>query len=469
VWYVPRPEGESNPAYEEHEVGHKWKRMRVTEIDDTKFRVIPTRERMAKSNSSNVGLHVPQMGLHLATSNEHEKNGSVWVDYKSRSVNSSELLDIAHSNLRCIEWKNISLELMSDSSDMGGSNELSRPVKDGEAIDFFMSHSWHDDPVSKFNGLKELVAEFRLQNSGREPTFWLDKVCIDQENIKDGLKVLPINVMACKKMLVLCGKTYPARLWCAWELCTLFSFMREEQALERVELVATDSNVDVMEILTTFDVMNAHCYDPNEEAKLRRVIRAVGTDQFNKRIHALASACLEETDRRNRDTASQVTKKFIRRGSTIVTNTLSSLTPRGSTDSDHHSIFSFSFSRGESSAESSGGFLARGSSFVGGFTNRRRSSGGASGSPPTGHQRHSAAEDMMGASADIEAGEGDEPALPMTDDELNGLADLDLDVHVKTVKVTAASMDKAHAMSTTEETKMVERGAGRGGAPETAL
>lgn len=28
-------------------------------------------------------------------------------------------------------------------------------------------------------------------------------MCIDQNNISDGLKVLPINVMACKKMLVL--------------------------------------------------------------------------------------------------------------------------------------------------------------------------------------------------------------------------------------------------------------------------
>ena len=36
----------------------------------------------------------------------------------------------------------------------------------------------------------------------------LDKVCIDQSNIGDGLKVLPVNVMACRRMLVLCGPTY---------------------------------------------------------------------------------------------------------------------------------------------------------------------------------------------------------------------------------------------------------------------
>ena len=110
--------------------------------------------------------------------------------------------------------------------------------------------------------------------------------------------MLPINVMACKKMLVLCGKTYPARLWCAWELCTLFSFMREEQALERVELVATDSNVDVMEILTTFDVMNAHCYDPNEEAKLRRVIGEVGEERFNESIIKLSKSIIKDLEKK---------------------------------------------------------------------------------------------------------------------------------------------------------------------------
>ena len=44
------------------------------------------------------------------------------------------------------------------------------------------------------------------------------QVCINQDAIKDGLRVLPVNVMQCKKMLVLCGPTYPMRLWPAAEL-----------------------------------------------------------------------------------------------------------------------------------------------------------------------------------------------------------------------------------------------------------
>ena len=69
------------------------------------------------------------------------------------------------------------------------------------------------------------MAEDFFSHHGRYPTFWVDKICIDQRQIADGLRVLPVNVMACRQVLVLGGQTYPTRLWCAWELCVLLSFM----------------------------------------------------------------------------------------------------------------------------------------------------------------------------------------------------------------------------------------------------
>merc|ERR1712048_1513026 len=108
--------------------------------------------------------------------------------------------------------------------------------------------------------LSEFTADWRKRHS-RYPTFWLDNVCIDQQNISQGLKVLPIHLMACRKMLVLSGPTYPTRLWCAWELLTLMEF----------------------------EVADAHCYDPNEEIRLMNVIHIIGKDQFNQRIRTLAS------------------------------------------------------------------------------------------------------------------------------------------------------------------------------------
>merc|ERR1712036_43743 len=82
--------------------------------------------------------------------------------------------------------------------------QLSRQVLPGERIDYFISHSWHDNAEAKWAALERAVDDFRVAH-GRYPTFWLDKVCIDQENIGDGLRSLPVSIMACKKMMVLCG------------------------------------------------------------------------------------------------------------------------------------------------------------------------------------------------------------------------------------------------------------------------
>ena len=56
------------------------------------------------------------------------------------------------------------------------------------------------------------------------PTFLLDRTCIDQRNIRDGLRNLPVNVMACKQVLVIWVATYPNRLWCIGEIFTLVAF-----------------------------------------------------------------------------------------------------------------------------------------------------------------------------------------------------------------------------------------------------
>ena len=101
----------------------------------------------------------------------------------------------------------MSLELWQDSEVSGWS--LSRPMGTNERIYFFLTHSWHDDPVPKFQALTDVAMKV-AENSGREPTFWFDKACINQESITDGLRCLPVNVMACTTMLMLLGPTYLA-------------------------------------------------------------------------------------------------------------------------------------------------------------------------------------------------------------------------------------------------------------------
>merc|ERR1719160_2131964 len=102
----------------------------------------------------------------------------------------AELLRLARKNLRCGDWeKNIMHELITgrENGHIAVSNlfDLARPLKPGERIDYFMSHSWYADADLKFEKLNNIAEGFR-QHHGRYPTFWLDKVCIDQDHIRDG-------------------------------------------------------------------------------------------------------------------------------------------------------------------------------------------------------------------------------------------------------------------------------------------
>jgi len=73
------------------------------------------------------------------------------VPIGSSAVPAAELLSSAESSLRCIDWANLSRQLMSTSVGTDSDfDSLSRPVAKGERIDFFLSHSWHDDPDAKY-------------------------------------------------------------------------------------------------------------------------------------------------------------------------------------------------------------------------------------------------------------------------------------------------------------------------------
>lgn len=212
----------------------------------------------------------------------------VKVNQKQQVLPWPELLKLASNGLRCVDWVSQGPADWMQSASPGF--RLSRQVAKGEVIDFFVSHSWSDGPERKWRAL-QLVAEMFYAQHGRYPTFWVDKFCIDQRDVADGLRVLPVNVMACRKVLVLCGRTYPTRLWCAWELCVLLSFMSLEMALKQL-VVMPLSQVSLGE-LAKFDSSVARCYNPNEELRLRRVITAIGQVRFESKIRAVGQLILD--------------------------------------------------------------------------------------------------------------------------------------------------------------------------------
>ena len=90
--------------------------------------------------------------------------------------------------------------------------------------------------------------------------------------------------MACAKLLVLCGESYVTRLWCVWELYTFFA-VRSDMDRMKLEFLSAEDNVDA---LASFDVANAHCFSPDDEARLRNIIEAGGAENFNELIQDCA-------------------------------------------------------------------------------------------------------------------------------------------------------------------------------------
>ena len=211
-----------------------------------------------------------------------------------------QLMKNAEKQLRLIEWQNMSLELLSSSQCKGSTEEerkrdairLTRPAQMGE-IDVMLSHSWHDDPGAKWAALQAFARDFH-RREGRYPTFWLDKVCIDQGDIEGCLKSLSIYLMGCRTTLALVGDTYMTRLWCVLELYTLHAFCSDPSIVfvdittkgtgagaastgskqDKVKKGEVEVEMDMREMVAKFEVSQAHCFNPNEEALIRRVVDA---------------------------------------------------------------------------------------------------------------------------------------------------------------------------------------------------
>ena len=146
----------------------------------------------------------------------------------------------------------------------------------------------------------QIIDEFKLKH-GHVPSFWLDKVCIDQSKITESLRALPIFLVSCKRMLIIAGPTYIHRLWyvilpacaqccclllcvlcascscsyvprcldvrdvhrCIWELHMLFVSAGGSSA--PADVVGIGDTASALHVsLAKFELCRAQCYDPNE-------------------------------------------------------------------------------------------------------------------------------------------------------------------------------------------------------------
>ena len=164
-------------------------------------------------------------------------------------------------------------------------------------VDAFVSHSWHDDSDLKWEQLQLYRADFKKANGGREPLVWIDKYCIDQNNLADGLMCLPVFLAGCNSLLVLAGSTYPRRMWCVMELFIFLVMGGSESAVD-VRLLCNSLNTAEREALIqdleSFDAKEAKCsMQDDEDRMLGAIAGAFGSlEAFSRNVRKTLGSIL---------------------------------------------------------------------------------------------------------------------------------------------------------------------------------
>lgn len=186
-------------------------------------------------------------------------------------------LQLARRNFRGVHFSDLVQESFDSSAD-SGLHEKSTRYRLGE-IDAFLSHSWHDDPVAKWQALLRWAHEFEAKYR-RTPSLWLDKASIDQQDIAAQLACLPVWLAGCKSLLICAGPTFVQRLWCVIEV---FTFLRLGSGYDHLILLPIECDQDggreaaelqVFEGFRTFDVRRAMCFHEAERQHLLSVVES---------------------------------------------------------------------------------------------------------------------------------------------------------------------------------------------------
>lgn len=162
------------------------------------------------------------------------------------------------------------------------------PLGNGDA---FVSHSWHDDVDAKWTALQTWRRDFVAAHA-REPLIWFDKACIDQSNITDDLRVLPLFLNGCRELLVLAGPTYLTRLWCVVELFTFVHMGGCPSRVTRRPLLRPGRNDQDLALwhdaVQRFDGAACKCFNQADKQKMSTaILTAFGTwGRFNQMVRA---------------------------------------------------------------------------------------------------------------------------------------------------------------------------------------
>jgi hypothetical protein len=177
----------------------------------------------------------------------------------------------AKDAFRCIAFSKLHDHDFVSNANSGNANSLfdkTSPAKLGDC-DVFLSHSWSDDGLKKYGALKTWAKEF-TKREGRDPYLWLDKACINQNNISSQLLFLPIFLSGCKRLLIIAGRTYTERLWC---LIEVFTFLKMGGTLDRVTILHIEmSEMEASIMFRDIDIVRSKCFLESDKQKLLGIV-----------------------------------------------------------------------------------------------------------------------------------------------------------------------------------------------------
>ena len=142
--------------------------------------------------------------------------------------------------------------------------------------DAFISHSWHDDSQPKWAVLCGWAKDFKRRH-GREPSVWLDSVCVDQTDVADKLAGLPVYLSGCRELLVLAGPTYLGRLWCLVEVYTFLTVGGQREKVTILPCGTIDPSFDCI------STSKARCSDDKDYQRLCSVMERSPTFEASLR------------------------------------------------------------------------------------------------------------------------------------------------------------------------------------------
>ncbi|CAE7497254.1 unnamed protein product [Symbiodinium sp. CCMP2456] len=224
----------------------------------------------------------------LAASGAFTAAGSIAAFLGSRSA--AKVMEVARNTCRYVTLDKVTKQDLMNSSPDSALKRLSVPCHLPD-IDAFLSHSWHDSATNKWEALQAWRKSFKSQHK-REPRLWIDKYCIDQENIDASLMCLPVFLASCHTLLIIAGESYFDRLWCLEEV---FIYLQLSRSRDTIEMLPLCNDLD--ERIRTFDAEVAQCVKACDRQKLLATIEAGCGDYktFNADVQDALSYALKKS------------------------------------------------------------------------------------------------------------------------------------------------------------------------------